>query len=605
MGARKYSENNENSGFREGETWVINGWQLDEKCHCLIQGEDVVRLEPKITQLMAYLAARAGEPISREQLLDEVWPGTIVSDESLTNAVNKIRRAFGDSSQNPQVIETIPKMGYRMVAAVIKEISEEKPAYREVIKDHKLSASSDGLSRPRIWLGFASILVVALIAGALWYGQDHDRKQVSTQKAEYTPVKSDHALNGKLKDSKPTISDNKTKQSPTILVLPFRNLGSNDEEEYFIDGITEDIITELSRLSGLLVLASNTSFRYKGQTIVPQEIAKELNASHILEGGVRKAGDKLRITAQLTDTQKGHHIWADRYDRSLTDVFAVQDDVTQNIVNALALHLTDQDKVALTRKYTSSIEAYELFLRGRNLYRKRTMEDSKQAKVVLKEAIKLDPSYARTYGTLALTLIQEANSGWIEDPIEARDRALELARKAVLLDDQSPQVYWSLAFTHLYRKEYEEATDAVKKSIDISPSYADAHALLAFIKNFLGEAEEAIELLNKSMQLNPHYSWDYLWNLGFAYYTLGEFEKANEYLDKAQNRNPNIRNIFLFRAATFMELGMQDEAEWEIEQLLQLYPNLTVSLMSSQSPMADSKALEVFLNHLLNAGLPE
>ena len=394
-------------------------------------------------------------------------------------------------------------------------------------------------------------------------------------------------------------------QQHAIIVLPFDDISSESDQDYFVDGITEDIITDLSRLSGLKVLARNTSFQYKGTTVTPIKIRQELNVAYMLEGSVRKAGNKIRVTAQLIDTETAHQIWADRYDRDLTDVFAVQDDVTQNIINALALHLTDQDKAALTHRRTNSIEAYEMFLRGQRLYRIRTMETNKQAQETLKEAIKLDPSYARSYGTLALSLTQAVNAVWTENPVEDSSRALELARKAVSLDDQSPHAYWSLAFTHLYRNEHQEAIDAVQRSIEISPSYADAYALLALIKVYFGEAEEAIEVIKESMDLNPHYSWDYLWILGFSYYTLGQLEKANEYFERALERNPNSLRPILSRTATFMELGMQDEAEWDIEQLVEFYQILTISQLAARSPIADAKALQKFLSHLRGAGLPE
>jgi len=394
-------------------------------------------------------------------------------------------------------------------------------------------------------------------------------------------------------------------QPHAIIVLPFDDISSESDQGYFVDGITEDIITDLSRLSGLKLLARNTSFQYKGKTVDPKKIRQELNVAYMLEGSVRKSGSQIRVTAQLIDTETAHHIWADRYDRKLTDVFAVQDDVTQNIVNALALHLTEQDKAALVHKRTNSIEAYETFLRGQRLYRTRTMETNKQAQETLKEAIKLDPSYARSYGTLALSLTQAVNAGWTDNLVEDSNRALELARKAVSLDDQSPHAYWSLAFTHLYRNEHQQAIEAIQRSIEISPSYADAYALLALIKVYSGEAEEVIELMKKSMDLNPHYSWDYLWILGLSYYTLDQFEKANEYFERALERNLNSLRPLLYRTATYMELGMQDEAEWEIEQLVEIYPNLTISQLATRSPISDPKALQRFLSHLRNAGLPE
>jgi adenylate cyclase len=394
-------------------------------------------------------------------------------------------------------------------------------------------------------------------------------------------------------------------QIPRIMVLPFRNIGSNTEDDYFIDGITEDIITDLSRLSGLLVLASNTSFIYKGQTVLPQDIGKELNVSHLLEGSVRKAGEKIRITAQLVDTRQGHHLWAERYDKELVDVFAVQDDVANSIVSALALHLTDQDRLSLGHNDTDNIQAYELFLQGQNLFRQRTKEANRQAQETYKQAIELDPAYARSYGGLAISLTGEVNAGWSNAPTEARDRALELARKAVSIDKLSQHAYWALGFVHLYRKEHEDAARAVQEAIKISPSYADGYGLLALIKNQQGLAEDAIDLLNKGMQLNPHYTWDYLYNLGWAYYILGEYEKAVEYEQQALNRNANARVARLTLIAAYAALDMLDEAEWEVDLHITAFPNNTLTYLEQESPITDATIKQKYLDDLRKAGMPE
>jgi TolB-like protein/class 3 adenylate cyclase len=391
----------------------------------------------------------------------------------------------------------------------------------------------------------------------------------------------------------------------TLIVMPFNDLSNDSDQGYFVDGITEDLITDLSRLSGLQVMARNTSFRYKDQEISPKQIGKELSVTHLLVGSVRKAGSKLRINAQLVGATDDHPVWAERYDRNLTDIFAVQDDVTRKIVSALALHLTEQDKTALSHTDTSNFEAYELFLRGQQLYVQREKQANLLAQESYKQAIMLDPSYARSYGALAVTISYAVNTGWSEMPVQDRDRALELAEKAVSLNEQSQHTFWALSYTHLFRREYEQAAAAARRSVEISPSYADGYALLAFIYNYMGKNDEAIELINKAIPLNPHYTFDYPWNLGFSYYMKGEYTKALEYLDKALSRNQNALNVRLIMAASYVASGMQDDAEWEVEQILVQNPLVSLTYVTKEFPLADKEDMEGFLNHLRQAGLPE
>lgn len=392
---------------------------------------------------------------------------------------------------------------------------------------------------------------------------------------------------------------------PSIFVLPFVNRSNDLEQDYFVDGITEDIVTELSRLSNLTVLAWNTSASYKGKTVNPQEVGKELGVGYILDGSVRKSGDQLRITAELVDASDGKQVWAERYDRRTADVFALQDDVTRKIVKALAVKLTSTENGQLGRAATNNIAAYESFLRGQQYYGQQTKEATMQAREAYQRAIELDPSYARAYGGLALTLARDFLRGRSDTPLETLDRALDLAKQAVTLGNDIPQTHWALGYVYLMRQEYENAERSVAKSVSIAPNYADGYGLLALINNTLGRPKEALELINKGMRLNPYYSWEYPYNLGRAYYTLGRYKEAIEALEKAQSRNENAMPVKLFLAASYIRAGRAGDAEWTAEQIQMLSPETTLSHLGNASPITNSELRSALLADLRKAGLPD
>jgi serine/threonine protein kinase len=396
-----------------------------------------------------------------------------------------------------------------------------------------------------------------------------------------------------------------SKKRTKLIVLPFVNMSDDKDQDYFSDGITDDIITDLSRLSNLDVMARNTSFRYKEKPENLSTIGEDLGVTHILEGTVRKSGNLIRINVQLTDTSNYQTIWSDRYDRKLDDVFAVQDDLTRNIVGQLSLELTSLDKELLAHTTTNNAEAYNLFLKGLGQYRVRSKESLQQAIELFNGAISLDSQYARAYGALSLAITVKVNRDWSDSPNVDRDRALEVALKATELDPKSQHAYWALGFTRLFRREILEAKEAIQKAIDIAPSYADAYGLLALINNYLGNAEAAIRLINKAKLLNPYYSWDYPYNLGRAYYTLGKYEKATKLLEEALNRNPNARVARQVLAANYAALGMQDEAEWQVDQLLTENPTLSISFMNNEIPLQNEQLKKSYFDHLRQAGLPE
>jgi TolB-like protein/Flp pilus assembly protein TadD len=390
----------------------------------------------------------------------------------------------------------------------------------------------------------------------------------------------------------------------SIAVLPFTNMSNDEEQEYFVDGMTEDVITDLSKLSGLFVIARNSVLTYKDRSPEVQQVAEELGVKYVLQGSVRRSGDQLRINAQLVNAKTGKHLWAERYDRKLQSIFAIQDEIAGSIVQALKIHLGARETEALKARATINFEAYDLFLKGQRAFSSRTREGISDAISLYRRAIELDPGFSRAYGALAVAMGLQFRLGFTDTPLETMNLALELANKATELDSNIPQAYWSLGYIRLFRKEYDKAVEAVLTAIDISPNYADAYGLLAFIYNQQGNANGAITNISKAMDLNPYYSYEYPYNLGRAQYLAGNYREAIDNLNKAleQNETTPIPRIYLI--ASYAKLGLIDEAEWEVEQLQIHNPEMTITQLRRTSAQKDELMEELALA-LRRAGMPE
>lgn len=558
----------------------IGDWVFDPELQELSNDDETVRLEPRTSHLLSLLVQAPGAVMQRERLVEAVWSGMVVGDEALTNAVNKLRKALGDDPQNPRYIQTIPKKGYRLIAEVS---TPEPPTRDEPLSEPGARPEPPGAKQYR-W--HIAVIAIAALAGLLLILSPStlERQQSKTEQSTQISAK---------------------EEPPVVVVLPFENLSQDPDQEYFTDGITDDIITDLTRFEGIRVLAGTTTFKLRGQKIDYQQLIDELKISHVLEGSVRKAGDTLRISARLILARDGQSLWAERYDKPLEDIFKVQDDVSRNIANALSVELTEQDKLAFERPTTSNFDAYDLYLQGRRRMDERTPEGTEAALDLFEAAIGLDPDFARAYGAIAVALARTATSASIESPGPRRDRALFYARKAVELDQRSQNTYWALGFTHLLRAEFTAAEAAIFESLRIAPNYADGMALMALLKNYLEQPDEAIVLIEKAMLLNPGYSWDYPYNLGYSYFLKGDYDKAIEYLTSALERNLNSRSPRLILIACYMATGATDDAEWEVEQLLTLDPHYTIGFMQEQIPIRDSPRMNRFVEQLRQAGLPD
>lgn len=519
-------------------------------------------------EVLVYLASRPGDVVTREELERDVWRGALVGYDAVTATVIKLRKALQDNAKQPRIIVTVPKRGYQLIMAVTDTTDENDTATASQSPATQ-TTSSNNLFRylPMVVLGIFVVAILMFIFMQI-AGQSH-------------------------------------KAVPSIVVLPIENIDDNEEYDIFVDGITEDIITDLSRMLNLTVFASATTFKYKNQKITPQALGDELNVDFVLTGSARRNGDDIRINVQLINADSGLNVWAQRYDRKVVEVFAVQDEITGSLVEALAVKLSSQEKQHLAQRATNNLEAYEHFLEGQRLSRQQTRQTNAQAREAYRRAIELDSTYGRAYGALANTLALDYRHGWTDTPVQNLDRALELAEKGIAFDDSVPQTYWSLGYVYLRRNEYEKALKAAEDSIRVAPNYADGYGLLALISNGLGQANKALEYATRGMQLNPYYTWDYLLNVGFAHYLLGHYKQAIEPLEKAQTRNENAIPVKLFLAATYVNTDRQDDAEWAIEQIRVLNPSSTISHLSNTMILNESTLKAKFLDDLRKAGLPE
>jgi len=389
---------------------------------------------------------------------------------------------------------------------------------------------------------------------------------------------------------------------PSVAVLPFENMSGDAGQEYFGDGITEDLITGLSKLSGLFVIARNSVFAYKGRAVKPAQVSRELGVRYVLEGSVRKAGNRVRITAQLVDAATGYHVWAERYDRDLKDVFALQDEVTQKIVGVLAVKLTAPEKDRLGRAPTRNVEAYDYVLRGLEYHRRTTKEANAEARKMFARAVELDPEYAMAYSAMGWTHLQAWQLQWSRDP-ETLQRAFELAQKAIVRDDSLAGPHDLLGQVYLWKKEHERAIAQAERAVALAPNNADSYETLAEVLAWSGRADEAIEDIKQAMRLDPQYPFFYLWTLGHAYYLTGRSDEAIATFRKLLARNPNFVPAHAFLAVLYGERGLEEDARSEWAAAERLSPQASVESLRQRMPYKNEKDLERVLAAMRKGGL--
>jgi len=436
---------------------------------------------------------------------------------------------------------------------------------------------------PRFWLFGLGSLVLA--SGVLWFSpfphyvtQEFQRRAPANEAPLSSPGK------------------------PSLVVLPFHNLSTDPEQEYFSDGISEDLMTDLSKLSNLFVIARNSAFSYKGRVVQPEQIGKELGVRYVLAGSVRKADNRVRITAQLVDTTTNSPLWAERYDRQWQDIFALQDEITGKIVTALRIQIAPEEQQRLARVPTTNLEAYDLFLRGWSLYGHMTKETTLHARQLFQQATQLDPRYADAYAALAATYLLEWTWQWQQTP-QALDLAFALVQQATSLNDTLASAQMILGNVFLWKKEYDRALAATEKAIALDPNDAEGYATLGEILTWIDKPDKAIEWTQKAIRLNPRASTSYLWILGHAHRLAGRCETAIAVQREVVRESPTHLGARVELAVCASTLGHDGEARAEAAEIQRINPQISLESLRRSLPHKDATLREHVLTQLSKAGV--
>jgi adenylate cyclase len=387
----------------------------------------------------------------------------------------------------------------------------------------------------------------------------------------------------------------------SIAVLPFVNLSGDPEQEYFVDGITSNIISSLFEFKNLFVIASSSTFSYKGKPVKVQQVSEELGVRYVLEGSVQMTSDRMRINAQLIDAMTGKHLWAERYDRDAQRLFDIQDEIVETIVATLAFKVDATERERVMRKAPGNLDAYDYWLQGRNIWFRFTKEANAQARHLYEKAIELDPNWGRPYGYMAWVHVNDVRFGWSEDPEKSMELALKMAMKAYELNPDDYETHWTLGFVHLNLRDFNLALSEYERALALNSNDADFLAQMASALTSIDRPEQAITQLKKAMRMNPrHPSW--YWNvLGEAYYEVGRYDEALAALK--QNNKPwfsTHRNL----AAVYVRLGRLEEARAEVSKLLEKNPHYTLKSLNHR-PYKDETRRQRLTNDLRKAGVPK
>ena len=535
---------------RSPEEFRVGPWRVRPSANELQREERVVRLEPKAMEILAYLAARRGEVVGREAMLATLWPGVVVGDDALTQAVIKLRKALGDTAREPLYIETIAKRGYRLIA---EADSTDEPAG---------APSAPRMRRRALALAGAAVLVVACAGVAAAFLTEHWR--VSTAIESLVGPAPDLAQIG---------------AGPTLAVRPFDVPGNHPQQAMLARGLAADLVTDLGRVPGLTVLGGPEPLEKRG--------GAALSARYVVSGTVQRDGERLRLNIGLTDANEGRLLWSERFERPARDLFAVQDDLVARIVAALPVKLKEADRRRAAQRYTRSYEAFEYFHQAEVVFWAWEREQNETARELYRRAIGLDPGFGRAYAGLAMTHAIERRLFWTKDPERAISQALDLARTALQLGPETPETLFSVAWVHMQAREYPEALRLGGKALRLNPSYPNAYTLTAFSLMGLGRPREALTYLQVALRLSPNPGAQLYVGLGKAHFYLHEYAEARVHFASALDRNPANTEAHLFAAATLAALGETEEASMHLAEVRLLQPDLGVADWVEQYPHAD------------------
>lgn len=519
----------------------VGRWAVEPALNQLSAAGKTVKLEPKAMAVLAYLANRPGQVVSREALLAAVWPGVVVTDESLTQVVIKLRKALGDVPDDPAYIQTIPKGGYRLIAPVVR--------------------SAAIASTQRVpWIAAAGIGALLLAAGAWWINDEFVSRATS-----------DRVL--------PASAEAARAAQPTVTIRPFEALGNDPQATLLARGITADLVTDLSKVPGLSVTDDAPVDGPAGGDTP----ADALPVRYVVSGSVQLVDKRVRLHVHLTNGKTGEKLWTERFDRALSGLFVVQEELGPKILQMLPAKVSEAEML----RHARNLDAYEHFMRGQSALLVRQSTENKTAREMFQRAIALDATFARAYAGLALTHCADYRNQWTKDGAATLERAIELARTANQINPDIPETYWVLAFVHMERRQHDKALQYLESAVRLYPSFADGYALMGGVNTYIGRPADTVPLLRTAMRLNPRAGHLYFLLLGRAYLFLDDLEQARVNLEHAVSRNPVNLETHVYMAALHVAAGDNVAAAWEADEIRALQPEFSSRGWMETYPMTD------------------
>jgi len=479
-------------------------------------------------------------------------------------------------------------LGYKYLGEqTVKNILEPVRAYRVLMEPEEAGkVIGEKKVKPRQWQRVAfslGVILIVIVAAAVAYFNlrpSAPRVEVASKEKMAFPLP----------------------DKPSIAVLPFVNMSEDPKQDFFADGMTEEIITALSKGPNLFVIARNSTFTYKGKAVKVKQVSEELGVRYVLEGSVQRSADRIRVTAQLIDALTGHHLWAERYDRDLKDIFALQDEITMKIITALQVKLTSGEMIHVLGKGAKNIDAFTKYLQAVDLWTRLTKETNAQAKKLLEEAIALDPEYPGPYIGLAKTYGMDVFLGTTESPDQSLARAFEFAQKAISLDNTNGAAYSVLSWLYATKRQYEKAIAESERAVSLNPNSAESYMRLGVVLAYAGRAEEGIPYMQNALRLNPFPSCNYFNNLATIYRESGHYEKAIEASKKTLQCEPNTQMPYITLAISYIRLGREEEARAAAAEIRRINPKFSLESYAKILPFPQPIADRV-IEDLRKAGL--
>lgn len=554
--------------------WQIGEWRVEPAVNGIGRDGETVRIEPKAMELLVFLADRAGQVVSREELLSALWPGVVVGDDALSQAVIKLRKALRDSAKSPRYIETIPKRGYRLVApAKPVEVDPPRPPEPPPQIDNASPIPLPGrVPSPRLALTAAVVAALLVAAATLYF----------VNRVEEVPTAEGPSADDLIVDRLTAL--------PTVAVIPFETQADDADQAYLARGIAADLMTDMSRISGLRIINVSAD-------------AKTSSARYLVSGSLHRASGALKINVRLVDTRSGQLLWAERYERPLRDLVAVEEEIVGQLMSVLPVKISESEKGQLATRYTRNPDAYDHFLRGKAAFLARTQSENETAKAMYGKAIELDPTFARAYAGLAFTYTADYRNQWTTDGPRALARAVELAHTALQIDPKLAEVHGVLGYVHSARREHAQAIKYLHQAIALDRSYADAYAHLGAVYTHIGQPERTVPLLRTAMRLNADAGFIYFLVLGRAYLFQSDTEQASINLREALARNPADLETRIYTAANLVASRRLEDARWEAEEIRHLQQGFATDSWLQTSPMSDVGMQQRLISLLSQIGL--